>query len=65
MASSAQARAADIRTRDLVVSERELSVALMGGRTIIVPLSWYPRLANATPEQRSDWELAGAGYGIH
>jgi hypothetical protein len=65
MASSAQARAADIRARDVVVSERELPVALMDGRTIIVPLSWYSRLANATPEQRSDGELAGAGYGIH
>jgi hypothetical protein len=65
MASSAQARAADTRVRDVHVSESELSVALMDGRTIIVPLAWYPRLANATPAQRSDWELAGAGYGIH
>jgi len=65
MASSAQARAADIRVRDVIISERDLSVALMDGRTITVPLSWYPRLANATPAQRSDWELAGAGYGIH
>ncbi len=65
MASSAQAVAADIRVRDVVVSERELSVALMDGRAIVVPLSWYPRLANATPAQRSDWELAGAVYGIH
>ncbi len=65
MASSAQAMAADIRVRDVVVSERELSVAIMDGRTIVVPLSWYPRLANATPAQRWDWELAGAGCGIH
>ena len=33
--------------------------------TISVPLASYPRLANATPEQRAHWELAGAGYGIH
>lgn len=37
----------------------------MDGRTIAVPLAWYPRLANATVEQRSHWELAGGGNGIH
>jgi hypothetical protein len=42
-----------------------LIVDLMDGRTIAVPLAWYPRLLDATPEQRSKWELAGAGYGIH
>ena len=42
-----------------------LVVDLMDGRTIAVPLAWYPRLLDATPEQRSKWELAGAGYGIH
>jgi hypothetical protein len=56
---------ADIRVRDVTVTEHELSVALMDGRTISVPLAWYPRLANATPEQRANWELAGAGCGIH
>jgi hypothetical protein len=58
MAFSAQARAADIWVRDVVVGRRDLSVALMDGRTIIVPPSWYPA-------QRSEWEPAGAGYGIH
>ena len=42
-----------------------LIVDLMDGRTIAVPLAWYPRLLDATPEQRADWEIAGAGYGIH
>ncbi len=42
-----------------------LSVELMDGRTISVPLAWYPRLADAKPEQRARWEVAGAGYGIH
>jgi hypothetical protein len=60
-----QTETADIRVRDVSVTEDELSVALMDGRTISVPLAWYPRLANATPEQRARWELAGAGYGIH
>ena len=65
MTSSAQAEAADIRVRDVRVGEDELSVALMDGRTITVPLAWYPRLAGGTPEQRARWELAGGGYGIH
>jgi hypothetical protein len=40
-------------------------VDLRDGRTISVPLAYYPRLLNATPEQRTHWEVAGAGYGIH
>ncbi len=65
MSSSTQVETADIRVRDVAVTEHELAVALMDGRTITVPLAWYPRLANATPAQRNQWELAGAGYGIH
>jgi hypothetical protein len=55
----------DIRVRDVSVSEDELSVELMDGRRISVPLAWYPRLAGATAVQRSHWEVAGCGYGIH
>jgi hypothetical protein len=65
MSSSAQAEGADIRVRDVTISEDELIVALMDGRTISVPLAWFPRLAEGTPEQRAHWEMAGAGYGIH
>jgi hypothetical protein len=65
MSSSAPADGADIRVRDVTVSEDELTVALMDGRTITVPLAWYPRLEAGTPEQRARWEMAGAGYGIH
>jgi Protein of unknown function (DUF2442) len=64
MRSSIQANR-DIRVRDVTVSEDELKVALMDGRTITVPLAWYPRLAEATPEQWAHWQMAGAGYGIH
>jgi hypothetical protein len=65
MSSSAQAEGADTRVLNVLVSEDELTVALMDGRTITVPLAWYPRLLAGTPEQRACWELAGAGYGIH
>ena len=65
MSSSAQAKGADIRVRDVAVSEDELTVSLMDGRTITAPLAWYPRLVAGTPEQRARWEVAGGGYGIH
>ncbi len=65
MSSSAQAEGADIRVRDVQVGEDELMVSLMDGRTITVPLAWYPRLFAGTLAQRTCWELAGGGYGIH
>jgi hypothetical protein len=55
----------DERVQDVQVGTDTLTVALMDGRTISVPLAWLPRLLDATPEQRARWELAGAGYGIH
>ena len=47
------------------VSEDSLSVELADGRTIVVPLGWYPRLANAAASERNNWRLIGAGRGIH
>ncbi|MDN6337078.1 MAG: DUF2442 domain-containing protein [Halomonas sp.] len=55
----------DLRVMNISIDDDRLTVELMDGRTIGVPLAWYPRLANATPKQRNNWELAGAGYGIH
>jgi hypothetical protein len=51
--------------RDVHFSDDTLSVDLADGRTITVPLVWYPRLLQATPAQRENWEIVGAGYGIH
>jgi Protein of unknown function (DUF2442) len=42
-----------------------LTVVLDDRRTVSVPLAWFPRLLNATPKQRRDWELIGGGVGIH
>jgi Protein of unknown function (DUF2442) len=56
---------ADTRVRSVSIDEERLSVELMDGRAIAVPLAWYPRLAGATPAERSHWQLAGGGYGIH
>ncbi len=47
------------------VTEDTLAVDLIDGRTIVVPLVWYPRLLGATPEQRRNWMVSGGGYGIH
>ena len=55
----------DIRVRGVHADEASLTVDLMDGRSISVPLAWYPRLLSATPEQRKRWQIAGAGYGIH
>jgi hypothetical protein len=59
------ANTADERIADVRFDEDRLVVDLMDGRTIAVPLAWYPRLIDATVEQRSHWRVAGAGYGIH
>lgn len=53
------------RVKDVHVTEDTLAVDLIDGRTIIVPLVCYPRLLEATAEQRSNWRVSGAGYGIH
>ena len=55
----------DERVLDVRFDDASLIVDLMDGRTISVPLAWYPRLLNATVVQRDKWEKAGGGYGIH
>lgn len=53
------------RVKDVRCDENSLEVDLVDGRTIAVPLAWYPRLLDATLEQLSNWEIAGGGFGIH
>ncbi len=53
------------RALDIEISEDELLARLVDGRTITVPLVWFPRLLHATPQQRQNWELIGDGEGIH
>lgn len=59
------AKVSDERVLDVRCDEHSLIVDLMDGRTISVPLAWYPRLLHATPEQRAKWEKCASGYGIH
>lgn len=53
------------RVSDVRVSRDTLTVDLFDGRTISVPLAWYPRLFKATPTQRANWQVSGGGFGIH
>ena len=53
------------RVRDVRFTEDVLIVDLLDGRTISVPLVWYPRLLSASLEQRTNWRIAGGGFGIH
>ena len=55
----------DERVADVEITEDVLTVALMDGRSISVPLVWYPRLCKATDAERQNWQIAGGGYGIH
>ena len=48
----------------LTLSDEVLSVELEDGRTIVVPISWFPRLSHGTPAERSRWKLIGRGEGI-
>ena len=50
---------------DVLVTEDTVSVELSDGRTISVPIEWYPRLVHGTSEERSKWRLIGRGQGIH
>jgi hypothetical protein len=47
------------------VTDAALSVELTDGRTVSVPLAWYPRLAHGTADERANWRLIGRGEGIH
>lgn len=46
------------------VTHEKLIVDLVDGRSLSVPLSWYPRLQHASDEERQDWQLLGDGYAI-
>ena len=53
------------RIKTVRCTDDALSVEMVDGRTVTVPLAWYPRLLHAIPEQRANWEIAGGGFGVH
>lgn len=50
---------------DVRVTKDEIRVNLADGRTVFVPLAWYPRLVHASQDERNQWRLIGHGTGIH
>lgn len=50
---------------NVTVKGDTLIVDLSDGRTISVPIEWFPRLVHATQEERNNWRLIGRGHGIH
>lgn len=59
------ALAADERVSEVEFADEMLSVFLMDGRNIRVPIVWYPRLLAASEAERQNWIVSGGGYGIH
>lgn len=49
----------------VTVTDEALVVDLVDGRTVSVPLTWFPRLLHGTPAERCEWRLIGRGEGIH
>lgn len=55
----------DATATDVRVTDEALHVVLADGRELTAPLAWFPRLMNATPEQRGHWRFIGRGQGVH
>ena len=55
----------EVRIKDIIVTKDTITAQLMDGRVISVPLAWSWRLSEATPRQRSNWEIIGEGQGVH
>jgi hypothetical protein len=53
------------KAQQVTITEDTITVDLIDGRTISVPLAWYPRLLHGTPAERNRWRLIGGGEGIH
>ncbi len=53
------------KAESVKVYKDTLRVNLSDGRTISVPLAWFPRLLHSMPEERNNWRLIGKGHGIH
>jgi hypothetical protein len=63
--SASPSEVGEARAQRVRVTEDSLIVDLVDGRTISVPLAWYPRLAHGTDAERSRWRFIGDGEGIH
>ena len=55
----------ETKAQNVIVTNDTLTVVLNDGRSISVPLAWFPRLLHGTPDERSNWRLMGNAEGIH
>jgi hypothetical protein len=63
--TSSQAEPRHAEALNVTVTDDTLTVDLVDGRTLSVPLAWYPRLAHGTTTERQRWTVIGRGEGIH
>lgn len=63
--NSATVTQTPVKIIDVAVTDDTLSVDLEDGRTIAIPIGWYPRLAYGTAAERANFQISGAGYGIN
>jgi hypothetical protein len=63
--STLQIDSLGIAASSVSVDDLELSVDLADGRTITVPIGWFPRLAHGSQAERANWRIIGKGHGIH
>jgi len=63
--NSSAVRSITVFATDVQFNEHILRVQLSDGREISVPLEWFPRLRDASEEQKANWRLIGKGIGIH
>lgn len=65
MSTSTPIETTDARAQRVIVTGDALVVELLDGRTITVPLTWYPRLSHGSDPERAHWRLIADGEGIH
>jgi hypothetical protein len=62
---STSVESSEVTAVDVSCTTDALNVVLLDGRTVSVPLAWFPRLLTASLQQRAEWEFIGGGIGIH
>jgi hypothetical protein len=63
--SSSTTKTTEALAKGVLVTDEALVVTLVDGRTVSVPVSWYPRLRHGSPEERNEWRLIARGEGVH
>lgn len=56
---------AELKAEKVAITDDSLTISLSDGRSVSVPLTWFPRLLHGTPEERNNWRLIGNNEGVH